>query len=74
QDQAFWQVVMFNCNALQYIVLDQATKRGDIGLMEDMLPHLYFRILGGGNGCYAGEVLEVMQGLYREWDKETGLV
>jgi hypothetical protein len=30
-----------------------------------------FRFIGGGNGKYTLEILEVMQGLYREWPKEV---
>ncbi|KAF8812627.1 hypothetical protein BYT27DRAFT_7220796 [Phlegmacium glaucopus] len=30
----------------------------DVGLMEAMLPHLLFRFIGGGNGNYAGEILD----------------
>ncbi|KAF9528728.1 hypothetical protein CPB83DRAFT_894233 [Crepidotus variabilis] len=69
-DEAFHQTIMFNRDVLQYLVLNRAIKEGDVGLMEDMLPHLYFRFLGGGNGRYAIEMLETMQGLYREWDEE----
>jgi hypothetical protein len=39
-------------------------KDGDVGLMEKLLPTLLFRFIGGGNGKYAVEVLELMQGLY----------
>lgn len=37
-----------------------------MGLMEAMLPHLLFRFVGGGNGKYAGEVLELLQALHRK--------
>ena len=65
------QVVMWNRDVLQYIVLDQAIHNGDVGLMEAMLPHLLFRFIGGGNGNYAGEILELLQGLHQEWDSES---
>ena len=32
-----------------------------------MLPTLLFRFTGGGNSKYATEVLELLQGLHREW-------
>jgi len=32
---------MWNCDILQYIVLDQAIKNGNVGIMEDMLPHFF---------------------------------
>jgi len=66
QDQQLRQLIMWNRDILQYIVLDQAIKRGDIGQMEGMLPHLLFRFIGGGNGKYAGEILELLQQLHRE--------
>ena len=62
---------MWNCNMLQYIVLDQAIQNGDVGLMEDMLPHLLFWFLGGGNGKYAGKVLELLQALHQELPVEV---
>ena len=74
KDEPFRQVVMWNRDILQYIALDQAISHGDIGIMEAMLPALYLRFVGGGNGKYANEVMELMQGLYREWDSETAYV
>ena len=56
---------------LQYIVLNQAIQNGNVGLMEDMLPHLLFQFLGGGNRKYAGEVLELLQALHRELPVEV---
>ena len=71
QDEEFQQVIMWNRNMLQYIVLNQAIQNGDVGLMEDMLPHLLFQFLGGGNGKYAGEVLELLQALHWELPVEV---
>lgn len=65
------QTIMWNRDILQYIVLDHAIKHGDVGLMEDMLPHLLFRFLGGRNSNYAQEVLELLQSLHREWPPEV---
>ena len=62
---------MWNHDILQYIVLDQAIKHGDVGLMEDMLPQLLFWFMGGRNSNYATEVLELLQGLHREWPAEV---
>lgn len=70
QDEIFQQTIMFNRNILQYIVLDQAIKQGDIGLMEDSLPDLLCRFVGGRNSNYSIEVLELLQGLHREWPPE----
>jgi hypothetical protein len=65
------QLIMWNRNVLHYIILDHAIRHGDIGLMEDMLPVLLFRFLGGSNKNYAIEVLELLQGLHREWPSEV---
>ncbi|KAM6496624.1 hypothetical protein JOM56_007097 [Amanita muscaria] len=70
QDQERRQTIMWNRDILQYIVLDQAIKHGDVGLMEDSLPHLLFRFIGGKNSNYATEVLELLQALNREWTAE----
>lgn len=71
QDQVKCQTIMWNRDILQYIVLDQAIKHGDVGLMEDSLPHLLFRFIGGKNSNYATEVLELLQVLNREWTMEV---
>lgn len=42
QDEVKCQTILWNCDVLHYIVLDQAIKQGDVGLMEDMLPTLLF--------------------------------
>ena len=67
RDEVKWQTIMWNRDVLQYIVLHQATKHGDVGLMEDSLPHLLLRFIGGKNSNYATEVLELLQSLQREW-------
>ncbi|KAF9231156.1 hypothetical protein BU15DRAFT_82749 [Melanogaster broomeanus] len=67
QDAVLAQWIMFNCDVLSYIELNAAMKCGDVGRMEDMLPTLLFRFVGGGNSKYTIEVLELMQGLKREW-------
>ena len=71
RDEQLRQLVMWNRDILQYIILDHAISDGDVGLMEDMLPHLFLRFQGGGNGNYSQEVLELLQGLHREWDPEV---
>ena len=67
QDEVQRQTILWNRDVLHYITLDHAIKQGDVGLMEDMLPTLLFRFTGGGNSKYATEVLELLQGLHREW-------
>jgi hypothetical protein len=70
QDEVHRQTIMWNRDILQYIVLDQAVKHGDVGLMEHSLPHLLFRFIGGKNSNYTIEVLELLQSLHREWPPE----
>lgn len=63
--------IRFNRDLLDYFELDEAMRVGDVGRMEDMLPRLLFRFIGGGNHKYAVEVLELLQGLHREWTEEV---
>lgn len=58
---------MFNSDILSYIELTTAIKYGDVGRMEDMLPIALFHFAGGGNPKYTIEILELMQGLRKEW-------
>lgn len=67
QDQVKRQSIMWNMDILTYIELTSAIKIGDIGRMEDLLGTLLFRFAGGGNSKYTIEVLELFQGLHREW-------
>ncbi|CAA7271577.1 unnamed protein product [Cyclocybe aegerita] len=71
QDEELKQIIMWNRDVLQYIVLEQAMKTGDVGLMEAMLPHLLYRFLGGGNTKYTGEVIELLQALHRELPEDV---
>ncbi|KAJ6625547.1 hypothetical protein B0H10DRAFT_2430336 [Mycena sp. CBHHK59/15] len=66
-DNVFRQWTMFNTDVLPYLHLRQAIKSGDVGRMEDLIPLLLFRFAGGGNSKYAIEMLELIQGLRREW-------
>jgi len=70
RDEVFKQTVRWNRDVLQYIELHEAIQCGDIGWMEDLLPTLLMRFAGGGNGKYAIEVLELLQGLHCEWPSE----
>ncbi|KAF8886746.1 hypothetical protein BD779DRAFT_1471007 [Infundibulicybe gibba] len=67
RDEVLQQWTMWNCDVLPYLELRDAIKIGDVGRMEDLLPTLLFRFAGGGNSKYAIEILELLQGLYREW-------
>ena len=62
--------IRFNRDLLDYFELDEAMRVGDVGRMEDMLPRLLFRFIGGGNHKYAVEILELLQGLHCEWTEE----
>jgi hypothetical protein len=44
-----------------------SNQTGDIGLLQDLLPQLLFQFIGGKNKNYAIEILELLQGLHREW-------
>ena len=52
---------------LDYVNFDAAIKTGDVGFLQDILPRLLFRFIGGKNKNYAIEILELLQGLHREW-------
>ncbi len=67
QDPLFRQSVMFNRDALDYRMLRDAITCGDVQTMEDLLPRLALRFLGGSNKNYAIEVCELLQCLHKEW-------
>ncbi|KAJ7905795.1 hypothetical protein B0H14DRAFT_3103084 [Mycena olivaceomarginata] len=64
------QSSMFLRDVLPYIIFRAAIKHGDVGVMEDMIPQLLFRFIGGKNSKYAIEMLELLQGLHRDWPPE----
>lgn len=72
-DQLLRQMAQFNRDLLEYLELDVAIKVGDVGRMEDMLPRLLLRFVGGKNHKYAVEILELLQGLHREWPEDIRL-
>ena len=49
------------------IELDEAMRAGDVGRMQDLLPRLLFCFAGGGSSHYAIKILELLQGLHKEW-------
>ena len=71
QDEAKHKTIMCNWDILQYIILDEAVKHGDIGLMEDSLLHLLFQFIGGKNSNYTTEILELLQLLHHKWPMEV---
>jgi hypothetical protein len=71
QDQVHKQCIMWNCDVLPYLELREAIKTGDVGRIEDLLPVLLFRFAGGGNPKYTIEILELLQGLRKEWPEDV---
>ncbi|TRM57981.1 hypothetical protein BD626DRAFT_614228 [Schizophyllum amplum] len=71
QDDQLRQVYMWNRDALRFVVLGEALKRGDVGTMEDMLPFLAYRFSGGNNNKYCIEILELLQGIHKEWPDDV---
>ncbi|KAJ7812306.1 hypothetical protein B0H14DRAFT_3090506 [Mycena olivaceomarginata] len=70
RDEIKEQSSMFLRDVLPYIIFRAAIKHGDVGVMEDMIPQLLFRFIGGKNSKYAIEMLELLQGLHRDWPPE----
>ncbi|KAI0085660.1 hypothetical protein BDY19DRAFT_996563 [Irpex rosettiformis] len=67
RDQELEHSIQFCQDLLNYLNIDDAIKTGDVGRMEQMLPRLLFRFHGAGSHNYAHEILELMQGLWKEW-------
>jgi hypothetical protein len=67
KDDLLYQSAQLARDLLDYIDLDEAMQVGDVGRMEDHLPRLLFRFAGGHNKNYTIEILELLQGLHREW-------
>ncbi|KAJ7103239.1 hypothetical protein B0H15DRAFT_935959 [Mycena belliarum] len=65
------QSIMFLRDVIPFILLRAAVRTGDVGIMEDMIPLMLYRFIGGRNSNYAGEMLELLQGLHREWPPEV---
>ncbi|KAI0756500.1 hypothetical protein C8Q80DRAFT_1278719 [Daedaleopsis nitida] len=70
-DEVLQHAIMWNRDVLYYIILHRAIRTGDVGMMEDLLPHLFLRFAGGRNHKYAVECLELLQGLHREWPDDV---
>ncbi|KAJ7718343.1 hypothetical protein B0H16DRAFT_1740112 [Mycena metata] len=69
-DELKAQSIMFLRDVIPFILLRSAVRHGDVGIMEDMIPHLLFRFIGGKNTNYTTEMFELLQGLHREWPPE----
>jgi hypothetical protein len=60
QDHIFRQSVLWNCDVLHYVDLNEAIRNGDVGIMEQTLPYLLFQFAGGKNSKYTIEILELL--------------
>ena len=67
KDELLYQSTQMARDLLDYVILDVAIKTGDVGCLQDLLPRLLFRFIRGKNKNYAIEILELFQGLHREW-------
>lgn len=69
-----YQLIQMARDLLDYVLLDQAISSGNVGLLKDLLPNLLFRYIGGGSSNYSIEILELLQGLHREWPTDLKYV
>jgi hypothetical protein len=67
KDELLYQSTQMACDLLDYMNFDAAIKTGNVGTLQDLLPHLLFRFIGSKNKNYAIEILDLLQGLHREW-------
>ncbi|KAI0694257.1 hypothetical protein C8T65DRAFT_744451 [Cerioporus squamosus] len=58
---------MFARDAMDYRLLRDTIKCGDVRTIEDLLLRLLFRFLGSSNKNYVIEVCQLLQGLNKEW-------
>lgn len=68
-DETFRSACLFNWDAAIYFEMRSATKRGDFGRIEDLLPLLVCGFCGGGSTKYAHEMLHFLQNLKYTWPK-----
>ena len=67
KDELLYQSTQMARDLLDYTHLDDAIKTGNVGSIQDMIPRLLFRFAGGKNRNYAIKMLELLQGLHKEW-------
>jgi hypothetical protein len=67
KDELLYQLTQLACNLLDYVNFDRAIKTGDVRYLMDLLLCLLFQFVGGRNKNHATEILELLQGLHREW-------
>ena len=73
-DDLLYQSIQMARDLLDYVLLDRALSCRDIGLLEDLLPRVLFWYIGGGSSNYLTEILELLQGLHREWPADLKCV
>lgn len=71
RDDLLLNSILFCRDVLTYLDLDDAMRSGDVGRMKHLLPRLLFRYHGGNSSKYTIELLELLQGLYREWPESV---
>jgi hypothetical protein len=67
KDELLYQSAQMARDLLDYIDINDAIMTGDVGCIQDQLPRLLFRFGGGKNKNYTNELLELLQGLLKEW-------
>lgn len=73
-DDLLYQLIQMARDLLDYILFNWAISYGDIELLEDLLPRLLFWYIGGGSSNYSIKILELLQGLCREWPTDLKCV
>ena len=56
KDELLYQLAQMAHDLLDYIHLNDAIKAGDVGAIQDMIPRLLFRFVGGKNKNYAIDI------------------
>jgi hypothetical protein len=70
KDELLYQSTQMAHDLLDYVNFDATIKTGDVGTLQDLLPHLLFQFIGRKNKNYAIEILELLQGLPWEWSPD----
>ena len=65
-----YKMTMMIRDLLHFLIPQHAIKYGDVGLMKNMLPHLFFCFHRGSSPKYAVEMLELIQSFEKEWPQE----
>ncbi|KAJ7055139.1 hypothetical protein C8F01DRAFT_994622 [Mycena amicta] len=71
QDHVQQLHTQFAQDVLPYLSLVAAVKRGDVGMLEALLPTFLFRFIGGGNTNYQEMTIELLNGLNKDWPSDV---